>query len=1292
MEANSQPTKAVRVERNAADYKHMSAEKHILAKPAMYIGPVTPALRPSWLLDHVTKKLFYANISVPPGLIHLFIEALSNAADNADSSRRMGTNPGNIAITMDRQTITIRNGGEPIPVVQHPGDPTDEDTNKLYGLWIPGVIFGMLRSSSNYDEKVLRLGAGVHGIGIKLCNIFSTRFTVQVGDPKNRRLYQGIWENNMSVKSYENITEDYIGDAFVEISWNADFARFSTDDYNISDGYPDEMVGIIAAAAAGVSLTAKIPVSFNGELLDYRNIRNYLSLFWSKEVCETAIIHYEWPREVLTSAEKKAKKVPRILAPDGFMKASAKEKERLIANPSTPEYIPMCEVAIMDTPDAAVTLSYVNAQMTIDGGVHVNSAMSAFSKEILEGMNAELKKAATRGRKKDDDDDKKKATPKLVVDDIKPHMSMVLNCRLADPQYTSQTKTVLASPNPDFHIDDKIVDQIGRWNMIDRLMAVLESKIDSKLKGTDGKQRRSKHMILGRGEDGANEAGGPRSSECVLYLPEGNSAAAYIKKRISNTPGKKDLSGYLPLRGKLPNASSMHKLRIAANKVINSLKQMWGLQSDKDYHKPEDRSTLNYGFLCMAADADSDAQHIIALVVEYLNKFFPALLKCGVVSYLRTPVVRIYKGKNILYRFTAMTEYKSWIESTTEDSRKGLEIKYYKGLAKHKDTDIADDLTTAPVVIVIYDSQASATLDLAFDKERADDRKAWIKKWRDVVEVDDVCTITVAEATNSIFRYQDISQFGRRELVTYMRDSLIRAIPCMFDGFKKSQRQAVYSALVHWKYGRGREKALNISRFGNKAAEMTHYHHGEKSICDTITRLGQEFVGSNNLAYFEADGQIGNRDEGGADAGESRYVGVSLAWWIKYVYDEELIKMVPLRKEDEEDVEPEWLPAIVPMHVINGALGIATGYSTYMPPHNPFDVIRWLFEKCNDRKPKPLTPWFLGFTGFVDVFDPTISKIDRARSKMKKDSPQRTLDEIKILSKSDETVEDVIFPVDSIKDDVADDGSEGGDAAEPTLNDELAAANAKPGKKSLRTFGEFTVTSKTKDGKFNIEITELPIGCWMKPYKEWLKFLVSEGKLKDFHDGGDPNHPKYTLIGFQHQKGASYQTLRLQRSFGLSNMTLIDTNGNPEHFNNVEDMMELFYASMIQIFEAQRQNNLEDIQTDIHNHSEKLRYILEVLKYEETRDKPVEEREGLWIVGRKKAEVFLDLDRLEFAHDLLKKVHFADCTYEEIENIRGVIAKLTDKFIEIEKLRPQDMWATKLQAFDKILRDKKYGV
>ena len=70
---------------------------------------------------------------------------------------------------------------------------------------------------------------------------------------------------------------------------------------------------------------------------------------------------------------------------------------------------------------------------------------------------------------------------------------------------------------------------------------------------------------------------------------------------------------------------------------------------------------------------------------------------------------------------------------------------------------------------------------------------------------------------------------------------------------------------------------------------------------------------------------------------------------------------------DDETCEPFWLPAVVPMGIINGMIGIATGYSTQTPAHNPEDVINWLINKCKGNEPDPIIPWYNGFKGKLQI-------------------------------------------------------------------------------------------------------------------------------------------------------------------------------------------------------------------------------------------------------------------------------------------------------------------------------------
>ena len=143
----------VRTTRDANIYENLSDVDHVYKIPDTYIGSTDAEERVEVLLDFqaTPMKLLHSKISLSRGIERLFLEIISNAGDNSDASRRMGVNPGRIDVVMDKQWIKVRNGGESIPIEKHKAFPDK---------YIPDIIFGQLRSSSNYDTTIIRMGCG----------------------------------------------------------------------------------------------------------------------------------------------------------------------------------------------------------------------------------------------------------------------------------------------------------------------------------------------------------------------------------------------------------------------------------------------------------------------------------------------------------------------------------------------------------------------------------------------------------------------------------------------------------------------------------------------------------------------------------------------------------------------------------------------------------------------------------------------------------------------------------------------------------------------------------------------------------------------------------------------------------------------------------------------------------------------------------------------------------------------------------------------------------------------------
>lgn len=181
-----------------------------------------------------------------------------------------------------------------------------------------------------------------------------------------------------------------------------------------------------------------------------------------------------------------------------------------------------------------------------------------------------------------------------------------------------------------------------------------------------------------------------------------------------------------------------------------------------------------------------------------------------------------------------------------------------------------------------------------------------------------------------------------------------RGIPSFADGLKPVQRYLICKALQIGSKTKF-EKVATIA-----TVATVGYHHGEQSAASALTAMAADF--SNNLPIFEGDGNFGNVLNPAAAA--PRYIFARLS----PLFDD-LFKDMDLcpPHEDPEHVPPKYYLPIIPMVLVNGIKGIATGYATDIPPHDPVSIIKWLIDRANPNKiPEPISPKYYGFTGKVE--------------------------------------------------------------------------------------------------------------------------------------------------------------------------------------------------------------------------------------------------------------------------------------------------------------------------------------
>jgi len=386
--------------------------------------------------------------------------------------------------------------------------------------------------------------------------------------------------------------------------------------------------------------------------------------------------------------------------------------------------------------------------------------------------------------------------------------------------------------------------------------------------------------------------------------------------------------------------------KVEQTEEIANLKKIVGLESGKEY---ADVKSLRYGRVLIMTDQDYDGSHIRGLLINLFHELWHTLLAVpGFLAYMATPIVKATKAKNIKSFYTQY-EYEEWKKT---DASRGWSVKYYKGLGTSTRDEAKEYFQKLNIMPYSYTGKESDTsIDLAFNKAKADNRKDWLKTYsRENIP-----------GPSSVLPYEE---FVNKDLIHFSNYNLERSIPNVMDGLKTSQRKILFSA-----FKRNLKSEIRVAQFAGYVSEHSGYHHGEASLNDAIVGMAQDFVGSNNIAWFVPQGQFGTRLQGGSDAASPRYIHTYLQPYIKNLVPEEDFQCLKYRDDDGIPVEPEWYAPILPMLLVNGARGIGTGYSTFIPSFNPKHLkgmlLKWL--ETGDGLDEMLVPWVRGFTGRIQM-------------------------------------------------------------------------------------------------------------------------------------------------------------------------------------------------------------------------------------------------------------------------------------------------------------------------------------
>jgi len=568
-------------------------------------------------------------------------------------------------------------------------------------------------------------------------------------------------------------------------------------------------------------------------------------------------------------------------------------------------------------------VSFVNGISTPNGGIHVDVISKMISSMVVKYI-------------------KKKNKKDVMEKYVKGYLSIYLNCVIENPSFDSQAKERLITPKSKFgsqhEISEKFIKNLcDNAGLSEKVMQFSEFKDKTLAKKTNGTKKNKLRDIPKL--DDANWAGTRRSEQCTLILTEGDSAKSMAIAGLSVVG--RDKYGVFPLKGKVLNVRDAAIKQVSSNAEITNIKKIIGLESGKVY---KDIKKLRYGKVMIMTDQDHDGSHIKGLILNLFHSEWPELLKLDYINCMVTPIIKVSQGKKIKSFYT-LTDYNKWKDKHYNNHWK---VKYYKGLGTSTSNEAKEYFKDLKVNQYITDEKTDECMLLAFKKTEADKRKEWLKSYKEEEILD--------------YNKKDtrIDEFIHLEFKHFSNSDNLRSIGSCIDGLKVSQRKILFSCLKRKLYSE-----IRVAQLAGYVSEHAAYHHGEMSLQGAIVGMAQNFVGSNNINLLQPNGQFGTRIMGGTDSASARYIHTQLNPLTDYIFPSKDFPLLDYIDDDGLIVEPKWYCPIIPMVLVNGMVGIGTGFSTNIPQFNPKECINNIRRKMNNEPYFSMMPYYKGFTGKI---------------------------------------------------------------------------------------------------------------------------------------------------------------------------------------------------------------------------------------------------------------------------------------------------------------------------------------
>ncbi len=549
------------------------------------------------------------------------------------------------------------------------------DINHKAGKSALEVVFTILHAGGKFGGGGYKVSGGLHGVGASVVNALSEHVAVEVS--RDGKVYRQEYSRGKTLTEVEAVRDCPEGQTGTKVSFLPDKEIF------------EETVYDFATLETRLRETAFLTKNLKISLHDLREGQERDEVF-----------HYEGGiKEFVTYLN--GSKEP--LYPDVLYFEGSRDNV----------YV---EVALQHNDSySESTYSFVNNITTPEGGTHLEGFRRALTKTLNEyARSAKLLKDSEEN---------------LSGEDIREGMTAIVSIKVEDPQFEGQTKQKLGNSEARGAVDSILSEGLKIY--LEQNPTVAKAICEKSILAQRARAAARKARDLTRRKSALDglalpgklaDCSDPNPENCEIYIVEGDSAGGSAK-----TARSRATQAILPLRGKILNVEKARLDRIYANAEIRAMITAFGTGIHDDF----DISKLRYNKIIIMTDADVDGAHISTLLLTFLYRFMPDLIKEGHVYLAQPPLYKLEKNKKVWYAYSDEELNKILAEVGRDNSNK---IQRYKGLGE-MDAEQLWETTMDPEKRILkrvnYDEDTAAEIDLTFNTlmgDQVEPRREFIEK------------------------------------------------------------------------------------------------------------------------------------------------------------------------------------------------------------------------------------------------------------------------------------------------------------------------------------------------------------------------------------------------------------------------------------------------------------------------------------------------------------------------------------------------------------------------------------